>query len=410
MERTKLIFKRIGLLLACIAILSYTVFHIVSLFESELSTIVVGESTQETRVGFDGYIFRDEYPVTSSYGGAVDYVAYDGLKVAASETVAYVYEFGNSSDVSQRIEVIDRNIAILEGALSDKSTLSDLPSLNASLRDMHTDMMKNIASGELRGLRESIDELTSEMDKIVSVTGKEEVIKTTLSALVSERESIIAAGGERQEIKSDRSGYFYSLVDGYEGVFTTEVADKLSAEDFEELVTTEPSESAAIGKMTYDTEWRFVAMVSAEAAAHFAEGETYDLIFTGNGDVVFPLRLLKRSVDTDTENELLVFFCDRAPSGFSFERFQSVEAVVEKVSGITVPKSCVHKSGGEYYVYILNGSVVLERRIMIIHDGRDHYTVANGAFIDAEGGKAYLKANDVLILDGNNLFDGRIID
>ena len=56
------------------------------------------------------------------------------------------------------------------------------------------------------------------------------------------------------------------------------------------------------------------------------------------------------------------------------------------------------------------GSVVLERRIRIIYKGRDYYTVENGEFIDAEGGKPYLKSNDVLILDGNNLFDGRIID
>ena len=410
MERSKEIFKRIGVLLACVGILSYTVFHIVSLFDSELSTIVVGESTQETRIGFDGYIFRDEYPITSRYDGAVDYVAHDGLKVAASQTLAHVYESGNSADVSDRIEVIDRNIALLEASLADKSSLNELPALNASLRDMHTDMMKRLADGEFRGLRESIDEMTSEMDKIGAVTGKEEIIKNTLSSLESERERIIAASGDKEEIKSERSGYFYSFVDGYEGIFTSSVADDLSADDFNELITTAPSKALAIGKMTYHTEWRFVTMLDADASAHFVEGETYDLIFTGNGDVVFPLRLLRKSVDAETENELLVFFCDRAPSGFSFERFQSVEAVVEKVSGITVPKSCVHRSGGEYYVYILNGSVVLERRIMIVYKGRDHYIVANGAFIDYEDGKPYLKSNDVLILDGNNLFDGRIID
>jgi hypothetical protein len=410
MERSKVMFKRIGVLLACIGILSYTVFHIVSLFASDLSTIVVGESTQETRIGFDGYVFRDEYPVTAHYGGAVDYVAYDGLKVSSSETLAYVYERGNSADVSNRIEVIDRNIALLEASLEDKSLLSDLPDLNAELRDIHTDMMKRLACGEFRGLRESIDKMTSQMDKIASVTGKEEVVKNTLAALVSEREGIIAAGGDKQEIKSDRSGYFYSRVDGYEQIFTTSSADTIDVNGFEALVSAEPSETSAIGKMTYDTEWRFVATLSALDGERFVEGETYELIFTGNGDVVFPLTLLRKVADVDSETVMLVFFCDRAPSDFSFERFQSVEAVVESVSGITVPKACVHRSGGEYYVYILNGSVVLERRLMIIHDGRDHYTVANGAFIDHGEGKPYLKANDVLILDGNNLFDGRIID
>lgn len=410
MERAKEIFKRIGVLLACLSILTYTVFHIVSLFDSELSTIVVGESTRETRLGFDGYVFRDETLVSSSFGGAVDYVAYDGEKVAADQTVAYVYESGNSENVTDRIKVIDRDIAVIKAALGSKDKLSDLPALNASLSEMHTDVMKKLAGGDFRGLRETIDSLTSEMDKVSSVTGKADMLRQTLLTLEEERNGIIAAGGDKEEIKIDKTGYFYSGVDGYEGVFTKAVADEIEADDFEEFVGSEPALTEAIGKMTFDTEWRFAAMLEASDAESFAEGETYELVFTGNGDVVFPLTLMRKSQNTSEDRALLVFYCDRAPSSFSFERFQSVEAVIERVSGITVPRTAVRRSGGELYVYILNGSVVLERRIKVIYEGDEYYTAENGAFVDAEGGVPYLKANDVLILDGNNLFDGRIID
>ena len=88
--RAKAILKRIGILLACAALLSYTVFHIVSLFKTDIATIVVGESRHETRLGFDGYVFRDEAVITSNNSGAVDYIAHDGLKVSANETLAYV--------------------------------------------------------------------------------------------------------------------------------------------------------------------------------------------------------------------------------------------------------------------------------------------------------------------------------
>ncbi len=408
--RAKAILKRIGILLACVALLSYTVFHIVSLFKTDISTIVVGESRHETRLGFDGYVFRDEAVITSNNSGAVDYLAHDGLKVSANETLAYVYERGNSSEVSERIKIIDRDIAVLTEALSKKELLSSLPELNNDARDMHVDIMRALSRGEFRGLRESIDSFTVQADRIASVTENRELLASTLASLKSERDSIIAAGGNKEEIKSDRSGYFYSDVDGYESTFTVASAEGITHESFMDLVTSAPSDTAAVGKMAYDSEWRFVALLSAKDAAYFEEGIVYELIFTGNGDVSFPLTLMRKSADDATDTVLLVFFCDRAPSSFSFERFQSVEAVVESVSGITVPRSSVHRASGEYYVYILSGSVVLERRIEVLYVGSDFYIVRNGEYIDSEDGVKYLKSNDVLITEGNNLFDGRIID
>ena len=57
---------------------------------------------------------------------------------------------------------------------------------------------------------------------------------------------------------------------------------------------------------------------------------------------------------------------------------------------------------------ILKGSVVFERRIEVIYEGSDYYTVADG--LEPEGEDVYLQSNDTLILDGQNLFDGRILD
>ncbi len=410
MKGTKAIFKRIGILLACAAILSYSVYHLVSLFKSEISTVVVGETVEETVIEFDGYIFRDETLITSSYSGAVDYIASDGLKVSVSETLAHVYEKGNSRDISKRLNEIDRDIEVIEAALSRKQTLDGLPALNESVGDMHSELMKKLAQGNMRGLRGNIDELTAEMDRILLATGKKETLDQTLERLKKDREELVDAGGEKEEIKSQKSGYFYSGVDGYESIFTISAAESLTFESFAELVSAEPQESLAVGKMAFDSEWRFVAQLNAEDAAYFEEGVQYEFVFTGNKDARFPMTLVTKLVDGDSQRALLTFFCDRAPTSFSFDRMQSVEAVVDSVRGISVPRSAIHKRGGVLYVYILNGSVVLERRINVVYEGNDHYIVSDGYSIESDGGIPYLGVNDVLIIDGNNLFDGRIID
>jgi hypothetical protein len=160
--------------------------------------------------------------------------------------------------------------------------------------------------------------------------------------------------------------------------------------------------------MVYDIEWRFVAMVSAEAERYFEEGVTYRTSFTGDEDISVPLTLLRIEEDEESSSVLLVFECDRMPSGFDFERAQSAELVVSSVTGINVPKSAVHRSRGELYVYILKGSVVFERRIDVIYEGDDYYTVKDG--VPADDSDIYLQSNDTLILDGKNLFDGRILE
>ena len=52
--------------------------------------------------------------------------------------------------------------------------------------------------------------------------------------------------------------------------------------------------------------------------------------------------------------------------------------------------------------------MVLMRRIEIIERGSDYYVVRDGGPEDSE--EPYLKSNDLLIISGGNLFDGRILD
>ena len=175
-------------------------------------------------------------------------------------------------------------------------------------------------------------------------------------------------------------------------------------------LTPKQSEDGAnpVGRMVYDADWMFLALVSESDAEHFEVGEYKSLTFTGGEDVTMPLLLTEKIADEESRSVLLKFECDRMPRGFDFARAQSVSAVVSSVTGITVPKSAVHRSDGYLYVYILKGSVVFERRIEVIYEGSDYYTVADG--LEPEGEDVYLQSNDTLILDGQNLFDGRILD
>lgn len=402
--------QRIAVGVLCVAILSYTVFHMVSLFSAELSTIVVRSSTEETALELDGYIFRDETVVYSEYGGAVDYIAHDGLKLAAGESLAVVYEQGNNANVSDSIDQIDDRIAVLEQSVAGGTSLSDLPNINKSVGETYQDIMKKLADGDIRGISQNVDSMTASLGKVSVLTNDASPIPATLEKLYEERARLMAAGGNSREIKTEKSGYFYSDVDGYEGIFTLAAAEALTPDNYYDYAAassaTSPEGQTPVGKMVYDSEWRFATLVSVNSAKHFEVGVTYRVKFTSGGEVTLPLTLER--TQRDGNQTLLVFSCDRIPTGFDFSRAQSAEITVRSVTGINVPKSAVHKDDGNLYVYILKGSVVFERRIDVIYEGSDYYTARDG--VPSDDSDVYLQSNDTLILNGQNLFDGRILE
>ena len=78
------------------------------------------------------------------------------------------------------------------------------------------------------------------------------------------------------------------------------------------------------------------------------------------------------------------------------------------VSGIYVPRSALAKEDGFTGVYVLRGSVVHFRCAKIVYEGYDYCLVAENS--PEEGGFYALGTNELIITNGKNLFDGRILD
>lgn len=411
-DTVKNVLKRLGTAVLCIAVISYTIFHMVSLFSNELSTVVVRSTTENTFLELNGYVFRDETVVYSKYGGAVDYDVADGVRLSGGQAYATVYEEGNNLNAIDTIDELDRRIRVIEEAVSSKDTLSRLPMINQNIQNEYQSIMKKFAEGYIRDLNSEVEDITTEMGRASLLTNEETPLPNTLSYLKSEKERVLAIGGASETLVSARSGYFYSEVDGYEGIFTLAAAENMTPDLYKKYTTLQPSAvnngGYAVGKMVYDSLWRFVTVVSQKEASVFAEGMEYTTVFNGSVEVTIPLFLEKIVDDEDSSSVVLVFSSDRLPDNFDFSRFQSAEMVTESITGINVPKSATHRSEGRICVYVLKGSVVFERELDIVGEGSDYYTVKDG--LDREERDVYLQSNDTLILEGKNLFDGRILD
>ena len=403
--------QRIVAVFLGVLVLVYSVYHVASLFGDEISTVASGVMTESKVIGGRGYIFRDETVLYSQNSGVADYLKDDGAKVSVGERLADVYKDGSETD-KQLLDLVDKRIEVLERSANSGYTLADLSAVNDGIADAYYALSKLIAAGDTGSISKQTDRLLFNMNCHSLITDQNSPVGNTLELLREQRQTIISAGGSYVSETSADSGYFYHSVDGYESFFTMEAASSLSAESFYALVNdTSPdaqAKSGSYGKLASSHQWKFAIRVSELNEGYFKPGDSFDIEFIENSNARSPMVL--DSVIEDTVSgggSILVFSADRLPESFSFDRVQSVSITVSSVSGIYVPRSAVNRDSGEYYVYVLDGSVVRIRYVSVVYEGSDYYLCDTSP---EESDVVYLGMNELIIIKGTNLFDGRILD
>ncbi len=394
-----------------IAILVYTVYHVVSLFGEDITTIATGISTQTQIIDAKGYVFRNEAVLYSENTGVADYLKPDGAKVSVGENLAVVREKGSGAD-KKLLRYYDNRIAILRESVGMGDTLADLPEISGGINDSYRSLCQMLASGDVAELASASDKLLLDMNRYDLLTNESSVVDDTLNSLVSKREALLKAGGAQSVESASDGGYFYSYVDGYESSFTLSAADGLAPESFNSLVTESVHDERAVlyayGKLADSSEWRFAVRMAGVASEYFELDEKYNLRFAENGNTVIPMTLVSAVGDESDNGKILVFSANRLPEGFVFDRCQSVSIELDSISGIFVPRRAVHRLNEGFCVYVLKGSVVKLRRVEITYEGSDYFLCDPSP--DKKGSIAYLGTNELLIVSGKNLFDGRILD
>ncbi len=404
--------QRMLALVIVIAVIVYTVYHVTSLFGEDISTIATGLSTETRFVDGKGYIFRDEQVLYSDNGGVADYLKSDGDKVSVGEQLANVYAEGDAT-AKKSIKYYDNRIALLEQSTGAELTVADLPEVNDAMTESYYALCKLLSSRETGGITKAADALLVQMNNHSLLTDENSVVDDTLATMTSRRDALISLGGKAISEQAPDSGYFYSYVDGFEEYFSMSVADNLTADGFYKIALDAPTfsnnrDKGAYGKLAASSEWQFVMRVGELATMYFKEGNKYTLHFAENGNTSIPMTLAREIEDTEYGGKILFFEANRLPDGFVFDRCQSASIEVSSFAGIYVPRSALHREGGTAYVYVLKGSVVRLRRIDVIYEGSDY--ILSAVDVKTQSGTPYLDINEILITNGDNLFEGRILD
>ena len=410
----------IGIAVVAVIVLIYVCCQIyISVNRNSITTEVAIAASEKKTLNVDMLIVRDEKIITASGSNIVSAVG-DSTRVGVNDTVAYSFSdsvsAGNILRMREITEELDYYSALLNQSvsISGDTTAHD----NRIMKDLF-DFSAMVDSGDFAVLRKSEAELRDAITSKQTATG----IRLELSDIITELENEYAAlksqTGKYNEIKSGGTGYYISGVDGYENILDYDNVDSWKIEDVEAAFSAEPADVSAnqIGRLVHGYYWYLACIVDTNQINTLREGRRRTISFPDSsvGDISATVRMIRS--DVSTGRSLLVFECNTMNEDLSTLRNERAVIILEEISGYRVDNRAIRSDeNNEVGVYVVKGSVMRFKKLEIAYTG-DEYSIVTTPFLRNDDEKMqkvsksdYIGVFDEYIVDGQDLYDGKIIN
>ncbi len=426
---------RVGFVLLMCGLIGFAVYQVARHMTVGLTTLRTQEIVDESYVQLELYLFRDETVLTTDRSGVVQYAVREGERVGVGATLGTAYAVGSMADADRQalqaqLNAYSERIALLE-ALGGQGTPADARQEADGVDRNYLGLLEAMEAGNLSAVRDFSDGMLDGIGRYNILTGASSA--GSISTLKAEQAALLTGLTSVATVKTDRGGYFYYDIDGYENVFPYAEAMAMTPEAFRAMTTraAEAVPADAVGKMVYSSIWYAAAYIPQDdpAVEVFQQGIATGRAYSMSCGADTELTLTIERLVPDGEGVLLVFSSQDMPADFAFSRKLRVETVAHTTGGYRIPTEALvtlhsDKTGEDVMgVYILAGGVVEFRKVRI-QVRRDGYAIADTyeeveALLDSytdeqytaatADGWDYLRLNDNIIIGGNELYEGKMI-
>jgi len=420
-EQSKRFFAQFGSAVIAVAIVAYVFLQLVLNVGTLLDTENASYVNISDRAEVTAYLFRDEKIIPATEKGTNCYMVEDGTKVHLGQEIAMVYSNPNDVKIQQRIQEIDKRIAVLEkSSLSTGASTTNIVMLDKQISELTLSMLRQADKSEFDKILREKEELLILMNRRQAIMQSANYSKE-LNELKKEKISLNASlSGTSHAATSPESGYFYSSVDGYENFFTLDRLKKLNAENFDSLSSAVADQSVidnSAGKLISSSTWYIAVSLDKRTAEHFVNGGIYPIVFQYSNNTEINMTVERRITRSDKDVTILIFSTKQLPSGFDFSRCQTVEIPCESYEGLRVSTNAIRVKDGVTGVYAVVGTKIVFKPTEIIYS-YGSYTICaiptDPAYPNrrdiAYASKTYLSLHDAVVVDGNDIYDGMRID
>ena len=386
-----------------IMIISQLVINIYNPIKTEVASLY----TTTESIGFKGVYVRDEKLVSYNISGVISYAHPDGSKIAKNSVIAEVYSSQNDLALQQEIEALNAQKSVLTDAQALVGTdTSQLESFSSQIYDKHSQIMQSLYEEDYK----TAAALKSDMLNLYS---KKEIVKGTETSYqdkileIDNRISMLRGqiSKEPYAISIGETGYFVSKVDGFEDELNSTTIFDLTKEQIEHVIAKgeqETNPTGVIGKLIDGYKWYMVAVLDTVRLGTVFEGATVTLhVGSSQQNVKADIVSLERQADGSS---ICIFQCDMFSSEFVDSRITQVKLLMDDYKGIRIPTDAIRVVDEKVGVFIQNGIRVEFKQIRQIVSEEDYTLV-----VDTSDESGYISLYDTIIVEGKDLYDGKII-
>lgn len=382
-----------------------------------------------------GWVVRQEVllgeELLPEQSGLVDILPQEGERVAAGETVAVVYRDAEALERKSQIRQLTLELEQLEYSLRQDSGGGDTARLDKDILAAIVALRGNTAAEDFSRLEESSMELKSLVfrrgytysNNAESVEGIQAMIREVSARLNALRS---ASGQETTRLRAPVPGLYSGQVDGLENLLTPEGVGALAPSDLDRLRPDAAADSPGrVGRLITGSRWYFAAPLSEADAARLTKGKQVTVRFSRDftGDV--PM-LVERIGPPEKGRVAVVLSSTRSLSQVTLLRRQTVELIFDSADGIRVPKTALRveetsvtdrDTGAQTPlrqtgVYAVVGAQAEWKPVSILAEEEDFFLVEPAPFQNERNTsetKKALRAGDEIILNAENLYDGKVV-
>ncbi len=396
----------ITILLCCVVVFYIGFQSYRSIFSHVDTELAIIHSVFES-IETEGLVYRTESVVSESNSGYAYYAIENGTRVAKNSVIASVYGDADSGRIEQEMEQIDQQIAAFKSIQADASSERiTLDVINQQTQNSIYRLIQNTETGNFDGLDTAQFDILSLLSKKQIVTGKSVDLSAKIKELETKKASLKSQyHAPKSKIYAPVAGYFADRADGFESILKIDDLEKLSVENLQKHMQSEPSADATVGgKIVSGYEWYMACIVPESYYNVLGVGKTLSLRMSFVLDESVPATVYACNKDNNG-NLAVVFRCDYMSAELSTIRKEKVEVQLVEHTGLKVPKrAIVIDENQQAGVYIRSGNVVAFRKIEQQFSEPADYVICKEIIEDD-----YLRMYDDIIVGGRDLYDGKII-
>lgn len=401
-----------------VAFVLIVIVNVTLSYGSRLETTIVRNGSEEDLISADGYIFRDQTVIYAPTDGYIYCEVAEDERVSSGQVVMYIYKNQINLSVSNELKKIESEIAELsEGLRTADVFSSDTAKIEQSISQLLRGVPKLGIRGNTQRAYEIKEDVNSLIEKRRIITGEVTAPnrEQELAALKSKKAELEKEHNiERTLIHAPRTGAFTARIDGMEEKLALSALDGINNDYFKELgkmSEAKPSSEKAvkdqpIAKIVNNFLWSVAAQVPAKEVEGLGVGDVLSIRLP-DLDTDTVLGTVSKITPEDAGKVILVVSTNKyVDTVYSLSKAK-VELVKNSFGGFRIPAKSLRVMDGKMGVYVVRNDKAHFIPVELSYNGKEWVVVKEKT--ESAENPIVLKLYDELIVNGHNIYDGKVV-